>query len=120
MNKSAMESRRGAAACMKALQSATKIERLGFDNPETNDNTVERYFRDRDEIKAAFIKSAGAASSFQSGFIATLAEYIHFTLSTGEPDVFRWKPETLMTESDVRENREEAIRFMLEEEGCQP
>jgi hypothetical protein len=31
----------GAAACMKALQSAFKIERRGFDNPETNDSTVE-------------------------------------------------------------------------------
>jgi hypothetical protein len=107
----------GAAACMKALQSAVQVERRGFDNPETNDNTVERYFRDRDEIKAAFIKSSGAASSpFQSGFIATLAEYVHFVMSTGEPDVFQWKPETLMTESEVRENREEAISFMLEEE----
>lgn len=108
----------GATACMKALQSASKIERRGFDNPETNDNTVERYFRDLDEIKAVFIKSLGTTSSFQSGFIATLAEYVHFILATGEPDVFRWKPETLMTESEVRERREEAVRFMLEDEAA--
>jgi len=107
----------GAAACMKALQSAFKIERRGFDNPETNDNTVvERYFRDLDEIKATFIKSAGATSSFQSGFVATLAEYVHFILSTGIPDLYAWRPETLTTESEVKENREEAIRFCLEDE----
>jgi hypothetical protein len=108
---------RGAFACMKALQSATKIERRGFDDPETNDNTVERYFRDRDEIKKVFIKSAGIDSPFQSGFIATLAEYVHFVMSTGEPDVFQWKPETVMTESEVKENREEAIRFAEEDEA---
>jgi hypothetical protein len=112
------ESLKGAAACMKALQAASMIERRGFDNPETNDNTVERYFRDRDDIKALFLKSAGISpSSFQAGFIATLAEYVHFTMSTGFPDVFEWRPETLMTESEVKEKREEAIRFMLEEEA---
>jgi hypothetical protein len=110
------EAQAGAMACMKVLQVAIQIERRGFDDPETNDNTVERYFRDRDEIKAAFIKSLGTNSSFQSGFIATLAEYVHFVMSTGEPDVFQWRPETLMTESEVKENREEAISFMLEEE----
>ena len=107
----------GAAACMKALQSAVQIERRGFDNPETNDYSVGRYFRDRDEIKAAFIKSAEVSSPFQSGFIATLAEYVHFVMSTGEPDVFEWKPETLMTESEVKANREEAIRFCAEDEA---
>jgi hypothetical protein len=118
MNKPTPESLKGAAACMKALQSATRIERLGFDDRETNDwFSVERYFQDRDAIKAAFIKSAEAASPFQAGFIATLAEYVHYIISTGEPDVFEWRPETLMTESEVKEKREEAIRFMLEEEA---
>jgi hypothetical protein len=119
MAKPDIEAVAGASACMKALQSAFKIERRGFDNSETNDNTVERYFRDRDEIKAAFIKSAGATSSFQSGFVATLAEYVHFILSTGIPDLYAWRPETLMTESEVKENREEAIRFCLEDEEVQ-
>jgi hypothetical protein len=107
----------GATACIKALQSAVQIERRGFDNPETNDYSVGRYFRDCDEIKEAFIKSAGVSSAFQSGFIATLAEYVHYVMSTGEPDVFHWKPETLMTGSEVKESREEAIRFSAEDEG---
>jgi len=119
MNKPTSESLKGAAACMKALQAATKIERRGFDNPETYDYSVERYFRDRDEIKAVFLKSVSASSSsFQAGFIATLAEYIHVSLAAGEPDVFDWKPETLMTESEVKEHREEHIRFALEEESA--
>jgi hypothetical protein len=111
------EAMAGAAACMKALQSASKIERRGFDNPETNDNTVERYFRDRDEIKAVFAQRMGNLSPYQSAFLSTLAEYIHLSLAAGEPDVFSWKPETLMTESEVKEYREENIRFMLEEEA---
>jgi hypothetical protein len=108
----------GAAACMKALQAATRIERRGFDNRETNDwFSVERYFQDRDDIKAEFLKNAAISpSSFQAGFIATLAEYVHYIISTGEPDVFEWRPETLMTEVEVKEKREETIRFMLEDE----
>jgi hypothetical protein len=103
---------------MKALQAATRIERLGFDNPETNDYSVERYFRDRDEIKAVFAQGMGSLSPYQSGFLLTLAEYIHISLAAGEPDVFDWKPETLMTESEVKEHREENIRFMLEDEAA--
>jgi len=118
MNKPTSESLKGAAACMKALQAATKIERRGFDNPETNDNTVERYFRDRDEIKATFIKSLGAISSFQIGFISVIAEYIHISMASGAPDEFNWRPEALMDESEVKEHREEHIRFALEEESA--
>jgi hypothetical protein len=115
-NKEAMA---GAAACLKALQAAQETERRGFNDPETCDYSVERYFRDRDRIKAAFIKSAGITpSSFQAGFIATLAEYIHLSLSTGEPEVSAWKPETLMSENEVQVNREEAIRFCAEDEAC--
>jgi hypothetical protein len=118
MNKPTSESLKGAAACMKALQTAVKIEQLGFDERETNDwCSVGRYFRDKDSIKAEFLKSACISpSSFQAGFIATLAEYVHYIMSTGEPDVFRWKPETLMTESKVKEKREESLRFEMEEE----
>jgi hypothetical protein len=119
MNKPTLESRKGAAACIKALQAAAKIERQGFDDREANDwYSVRRYFQDKDEIKAEFLKSAGLSpSSFQAGFIATLAEYVHYIISTGEPDVFEWRPETLMTESEVKEKREEAKRFMLEEDA---
>lgn len=114
-NKEAMA---GAAACLKALQAAQETERRGFNDPETCDYSVERYFRDRDGIKAAFIKSAGITpSSFQAGFIATLAEYIHHVISTGEPDIYEWKPETLMTESEVKANRGEAIRCCAEDEA---
>jgi hypothetical protein len=118
MNKPTSESLKGAAACMKALQAATTIERRGFDNPETNDNTVERYFRDRDEIKAVFAQRMGNLSPYQSAFLSTLAEYIHVSLAAGEPDVFSWKPETLMTESEVKAYREENTRFMLEDEAA--
>jgi hypothetical protein len=119
MSKTTLESLNGAAACIRALQNASKIERMGFDNPETNDYSVARYFRDRDEIKAELLKSFGRVSSFQSGFIAALAEYVHLVMSTGEPDLFSWKPEAFMTESEVKENREEAIRFELEDEACE-
>lgn len=109
------ESFAGAAACIKALQSAVKIERQGFDDPETNDNTVERYFRDHDEIKAAFLKGVGPLSAFQSGFVATLAEFVHVSMAAGEPDPYAWKPESLMTESEVEAERAESKRWAEEE-----
>ena len=114
------EAMAGAAACIKALQSAFKIERRGFDNPETNDNTVERFFRDRDEVKAVFAECAGNLSSFQSGFLSTLAEYVHYALAVGEPDVFKWTPETLMTESEVKDRRHEDLLFAKEIEEAAP
>jgi hypothetical protein len=115
-NSTPVSKNQGAAACIKALQKAYKIERRGFDNPDTNDNTVERYFRDRDEIKAVFAQGLGNLSPYQSAFLATLAEYIHISLASGEPDVFDWKPETLMTESEVKEERYQALLIAEEVE----
>ena len=104
----------GAAACIKALQSAEKIERLGFDGP-TPDISVQRYFNDIDDIKAVFLNCAGPLSPFQSGFVAMMAEYVHFTLATGEPNLEVWEPESIKTQSQINAYRRESIQFDLEE-----
>jgi hypothetical protein len=108
-HKTADELRRGASACLKAIQSAKTIELRGFDNPETNDNSITRYFRDRDEIKAVFAEGMGNLSPYQLGFLSTLAEYIHTTMAVCEPDAFDWNPEAIMTETEVKEERYQAL-----------
>ena len=103
MNKPTLESRKGAAACMKALRSAEKIANRPYTQDELFD--MERHYEDYDATKAVFLHAAGPVSPHLQGFIEVMAEYVHFIMNTGEPHLHRWKPEACMSEVEVKEAR---------------
>ncbi|MDD5177086.1 MAG: hypothetical protein PHQ05_11765 [Sterolibacterium sp.] len=50
--------------------------------------------------------AAGTMSPFQSGFIEAIAEYLHFINTTGTPDLFVWKPDAALSETELADERQ--------------
>ncbi|PTR14456.1 hypothetical protein C8R31_106129 [Nitrosospira sp. Nsp2] len=107
---------RGAAAFMSAVQAAENINDVPTTDAERADDG-ERYYGDRDQIKALFVKSMGDLTEFQCGFVATVAEYFHMVISSGHPNFSVWVPDTMMNASEIKSYRGEMLRTMREDEA---
>ena len=96
------EFRTGAAAGLSTLRTINRI----VDHYRNGEVDSKSYFRDRELIKAAMVSSAGTDSPFLTGFITTLAEYIDtFMQDSSGPMLDVWKPESVMTPSEIRSER---------------
>lgn len=105
------EFRAGASASLSALQTINRI----VDHYRNGAVDSKSYFRDRELIRAVMVAHAGPTSPFIQGFISALAEYIDtFMQDSDGPMLQRWKPESAMTESEIKAER--ALLFEGEEE----
>jgi hypothetical protein len=96
------ESRAGAMACLNAMRIIQRIE--NHPDPECS---MADWWKDKDAAVTAMLQAAGVQSGFISGFIATLAEYVHMVEFTGAPDPHEWEPEATMTDEEKAAYREE-------------
>lgn len=107
---------RGAAAFMATVQAAENINDVPMTDAERADDD-ERYYGDRDLVKALFVKSMGDLTEFQAGFVATVGEYFHTVISSGHPNFSVWVPDTMMTASEIKSYRGDLLRAMREDEA---
>jgi hypothetical protein len=104
------EFRAGAFASLSALRTIDRI----VDHYRNGAVDSKNYFHDRELIRAAMVSQAGPAAPFIQGFISALAEYIDtFMQDSDGPMLELWKPESAMTESEIKAER--ALIFEGEE-----
>lgn len=98
MNVTAETKRReGALACMDSLR------RLIAAANDWRGEGAEDYFTKRHEDAKAFTATFGPAPLHIEGAITALAEYIHFTETTGIPCLEGWGPFSAKTEDERAE-----------------
>lgn len=93
------ESRSGAAACLNALRIMEEIA----EHP--SGMLYEHYWSDQEVAISTLLNAAKVDSDFMRGFLSTLAEYFHDTNSTGTPIVSMWRPESTMSEEEIKISR---------------
>jgi hypothetical protein len=95
------ESRKGAMACLQAMQ-AVKQLKYQQESQGTNKDYFDYLSAENNEI----LKAAGNQPDFMTGFITSLAEILSDAmLEYGVFDVFVWKPEATMTDEQIAVNR---------------
>lgn len=89
----------GALAIIKALRGVEKaIENEPTDVPGASvRDSVERYYGRISADTKLLADTAGAMPPYQQGAFLALAEYIHFTMTTGTPELAQWLPEVAKT-----------------------
>lgn len=94
------ESRKGAMACLSALQI---IEH--FDARQDSNSGRDSFWRKKDAACSVMLLEAGEQSAFITGFIAAVAEYVGNIQLGSIPDPYAWKPEAAMTDEEKAANR---------------
>ncbi|GEM_PF-4902213 len=93
------ECQRGALAAMQALRvlyaSAEDVGNCG--------SRPEDFFLWRFNDAAKLADSLGAMPQHVRGAIIALAEFIHYSIHTGEPNLDRWLPVVAMTKEQLRQ-----------------
>lgn len=105
--------REGAKACMAAL-------RRMVENANDCGDAVEDYFTKRHEDAQVLAVALGPMSPFIEGAVIALAEVIHCTETTGEPNLSIWKPWAAMSESERTEEVARAEAFDITETAVVP
>jgi hypothetical protein len=96
------EFRAGAFAGFSALQTIDRI----VDHYRNGEVDSKSYFRDRELIKTVMVNHIGPATPFIHGFVTALAEYIDVFMQENDGPVLTcWKPESVMTASEVKAER---------------
>jgi len=106
----------GAKACMLALANLVTAAK-GFNEAgekETIQETAEHYYGERYSDAKAFADAIGQLSPYQEGAILALAEYIHSSITTGEPVIGTWQPCAALTEGEYRAKVEKLAADMEE------
>lgn len=106
---STIETRAGADVCMKALRALKNIDRMPQHGARSEDDAMEAWWHEKDDVVAAMLQAAGNPAGFIAGFIGTLAEYVKESECTINLD--KWTPEATMTAEDKA-----ASRIKFEEE----
>jgi len=92
------ECRRGALECMSLLRDlAASASSLP---PNADDASIFYRIQSQDAAKLA---SAFGLTPRQEGAFRALAEYIHVTMTTGEPNLDAWLPLVAETDDQVKE-----------------
>lgn len=79
---------KGAMDCLAALR---KIEASAENFPDSA-HDIEGHMNIQSGDAKALMELFGPMTSYQQGAFLTLAEYIHFGITTGQPDLDRWMP----------------------------
>ena len=97
------ETRAGAMACMDALRIIDRIAASG--NAES---TWDECCQIEDNSIKAMQLATGNHGEFMAGFVAAFAEYACMFISCGEPNLYKWKPVSSMTDEEKTAYRESA------------
>jgi hypothetical protein len=92
------ERRRGALAAIKAL----KVLAASADDPDNCGEEPADFFSWQHNDAATLADSLGPMPEYLRGAIMALAEYIHLSISTGEPNMVAWLPVTAMTQAELQ------------------
>ena len=106
----------GAVACFEALRIIERIATAPHDSHETESSEF-CYLRDQELIRSALIHAAEPLSPFMAGFLSLIAEYLYHSNMSGAPNLYVWKPETLMTEEEAKANLAELFSNVLPEKS---
>lgn len=94
------ESRAGAMACLNAMRIIQSIEEC-----PRHDCSIDGHWRNQETERDVMLNAAGVESGFLAGFISAVAEYAEWTISTGTPDLNKWKPIAAMTDEERAKHR---------------
>jgi hypothetical protein len=92
------ERRKGALATMQAL----RVLYASAENVGNCGNRPEDFYSWRFNDAAKLADSLGAMPPRARGAIIALAEFIHYSVHTGEPNLDRWLPVVAMTKEQLR------------------
>jgi len=112
----AEESHAGAQAGMEALQAIEILgDRCGHHPDDGEGLPMREYWNYHDAAVEKMLQAAGIHSSYLSGFLATIAEYVILTNSCGGvPNLQVWKPEAAMSAEEKEISRK---KFEMDVEG---
>jgi hypothetical protein len=97
--------RAGANACMNLLRAMEDLE-------THLDDSEESWWATHETAIGMMQSSFGITSEYQAGFLAALAEYVHFiNVGSGVPNLARWKPEATMTDNEIEAERKKIAEF---------
>lgn len=92
-----LEKRAGAAACVAALAQLIKAA----NTPQIDSSDALEYVTKAITESAELLKIFGPLTPQQEGAILCLAEYIHFSETTGTPNLDTWTPFSTDSKEDV-------------------
>lgn len=110
----------GAKACMRALANLVKSAEAFNDEDEggmTYTEKGEHYYGSRQSAAKVLANAIGPLNPYQEGVIIAMAEFIHSSVTTGEPDLERWTPCAAMTAGQYRSVVEDMVRDMEEDDA---
>ena len=103
--------REGAKTCMDVLR---LIEQMN--EPRPAEETFEENWKLRRRVVAVVANAFGPTDARGEGFLAALAEYVHFVNTTGTPDLYVWRPDAAMTPEEIEADRARYLAMLTDEE----
>jgi hypothetical protein len=92
--------REGAKACMDVLR---LLENMA--DSATSEETWEENWELNRRVVGIMVNAFGPTDARSEGFIAALAEYVHFVNGVGTPALDNWSPDAAMTSEEIEAER---------------